>query len=105
MSDKLAKEKTEIPCPGGGISIRPTYCDVARRSSIRSSKGHEYKFKSSDQSKLRRAMDKMEDLTEDYQKDMEKMQKQFEKDMKNAQEDFGEAFQTVLASADIVLRR
>ncbi len=105
MSNDLGREKTEIPCPGGGRSIRTTYGDVARRSSLRSSKGHEYKFKSNDQSKLRRAMDKMEDLTKDYQKDMEKAQKQFEKDMKNAQEDFGEAFQNVLSNADILLKR
>ena len=105
MSNKLAKERTEVPCPGGGYPIKTTYGDVARRSSLRSSKGHEYKFKSNDQSKLRKAMDKMEDLTKDYQKDMEKAQKQFEKDMKNAQEDFGEAFQNVLSNADILLKR
>jgi len=102
---QLEKEKTEIPCPGGGSSIRTTYGEVARKSSLRSSRGHEYKFKSSDQSKLKRAMDKMEDLTEDYQKDMERAQKQFEKDMKNAQEDFGEAFQNVIGNADILLKR
>lgn len=101
----LEKEKTEIPCPGGGSPIRTTYGEVARKSSLRSSRGHEYKFKSSDQSKLKRAMDKMEDLTEDYQKDMERAQKQFEKDMKNAQEDFGEAFQNVIGNADILLKR
>ena len=102
---QLEKEKTEIPCPGGGSSIRTTYGEVARKSSLRSSRGHEYKFKSSDQSKLKRAMDKMEDLTEDYQKDMERAQKQFEKDMKNAQVDFGEAFQNVIGNADILLKR
>ncbi|MDP7609317.1 MAG: hypothetical protein QF814_06340 [Candidatus Marinimicrobia bacterium] len=101
----LEKEKTEIPCPGGGSPIRTTYGEVSRKSSLRSSRGHEYKFKSSDQSKLKRAMDKMEDLTEDYQKDMERAQKQFEKDMKNAQEDFGEAFQNVIGNADILLKR
>jgi len=104
MND-LEREKTEIPCPGGGRPIRTTYGDVARRSSIKSSKGHEYKFKSSDQSKLKRAMNKMSDLTDDYQKDIEKMQKKFEKDIKNAQEDFGEAFQNVLSTADVLLKR
>ena len=102
---ELEREKTEIPCPGGGRPIRTTYGDVARRSSIRSSKGHEYKFKSSDQSKLKRAMDKMSNLTEDYQKNMERMQKKFEKDINNAQQDFGEAFQNVLENADILLKR
>jgi len=102
---ELSREKTEIPCPGGGRPIRTTYGDVARRSSIKSSKGHEYKFKSSDQSKLRRAMDKMSDLTEDYQRDMERMQKIFKRDINNAQEDFGEAFQNVLANADVLLKR
>ena len=104
MSD-LKREKTEIPCPGGGSSIKTTYGDVANKSSLKSSKGHEYKFKSSDRYKLKKAMDKLEDLTEDYQKDMEKAQKQFEKDMKNAQEDFGEAYQNVIGNADILLKR
>ena len=104
MSD-LAREKTEIPCPGGGRPIRTTYGDVARKSSIRSSKGHEYKFKSSDQSKLKRAMDKMSNLTRDYQRDVERMQKQFQRDMENAQEDFGEAFNNVLSNADVLLKR
>ena len=73
---QLEKEKTEIPCPGGGSSIRTTYGEVARKSSLRSSRGHEYKFKSSDQSKLRRA-----------------------------QKEFFEAFQNVIANADILLKR
>ena len=101
----LEREKTEIPCPGGGRPIRTTYGDVARRSSIKSSKGHEYKFKSSDQSKLKRTMNKMTDLTEDYQRDMERMKKKFEKDINNAQKDFGEAFQNVLSNADILIKR
>ena len=104
MSD-LEREKTEIPCPGGGSPIKTTYGDVAKKSSLKSSKGHEYKFKSSDRYKLKKAMDKLEDLTEDYQNDMEKAQKQFEKDMKNAQEDFGEAYQNVIGNADILLKR
>jgi hypothetical protein len=104
MSD-LEREKTEIPCPGGGSPIKTTYGDVAKKSSLKSSKGHEYKFKSTDRYKLKKAMDKLEDLTEDYQKDMEKAQKQFEKDMKNAQEDFGEAYQNVISNADILLKR
>ena len=105
MSNGLEKEKTNIPCPGGGSPIKTTYGDVAKKSSLKSSKGHEYKFKSNDQWKLKKAMNKMEDLTKDYQKDMEKAQKQFEKDMKNAQENFGEAFQNVLSGADILLKR
>ena len=105
MSNNLEKEKIQIPCPGGGYPIKTTYGDVAKKSSLKSSKGHEYKFDNGDQYKLKKAMNKMENLTEDYQKDMEKMQKQFEKDMKNAQEDFGEAFQNVLSGADILLKR
>ena len=58
----LKGEKTEIPCPGGGRAIRTTYGDLARRSSLKSSKGHEYNFKSGDQIKLRRSMDRMESL-------------------------------------------
>ena len=51
----LKNEKTEIPCPGGGRAIKTTYGDLGRKSSLKSSKGHVYKFKSSDQSKLKRA--------------------------------------------------
>ena len=93
MSD-LGREKTEIPCPGGGREIRTTYGEVARKSSLKSSKGHEYKFKSNDQNKLRRAMD-----------NLERLQKDFERKMVRAQKDFGEAFQDVIANADILLKR
>ena len=71
----LKNEKTEIPCPGGGRAIKTTYGDLARKSSLKSSKGHEYKFKSSDQSKLNRAIDKLERL----QKDFERAKKNLEK--------------------------
>jgi hypothetical protein len=94
VEDMLEKEKTEVPCPGGGRAIRTTYGDIARKSSLRSSKGHEYKFKSSDQSKLKRAMDKMT-----------RLQKDFEKNMERAQKDFGEAYGNVIANADILLKR
>ena len=93
MSD-LAKTKTEIPCPGGGNPIKTTYGDVAKKSKLRSNKGHEYHFNNSSQSKLRNAMKKMEQL-----------QVKFEKDMKNAQEDFFEAYQNVISSADVLLKR
>lgn len=93
MSD-LAKTKTEISCPGGGKEIRTTYGDIARRSSLKSSKGHEYKFKSNDQSKFRRSMDKIE-----------RLQKDFERDMERAQKDFAEAYQNVIGNADILLKR
>jgi glycyl-tRNA synthetase alpha subunit len=93
MSD-LEREKTEIPCPGGGSPIKTTYGDVAKKSSLKSSRGHEYKFKYSDQSKLKSAFKKLE-----------KLQKDFEKDMEGAQEDFAEAYQNVIANADILLKR
>lgn len=89
----LEREKTEIPCPGGGRAIRTTYGEIARKSSMRSSKGHEYKFKSSDQNKLKRAMDKIE-----------KLQKEFERDMERAQKEFGESLNSVLSNADIILK-
>lgn len=89
----LEKEKTEIPCPGGGSPIRTTYGDISKKSSLKSSKGHEYKFKYSDQSKLRSAMNKMETL-----------QRYFERDMQKAQKDFGLALQNVLKNADILLK-
>ena len=91
---QLEREKTEIPCPGGGREIRTTYGELARRSSLKSSKGHEYKFKSSDQSKFRRSMDKIE-----------RLQKDFERDMERAQKGFFEAFQNVIANADVLLKR
>ena len=90
----LQRVKTEIPCPGGGREIRTTYGEVARKSSLKSSKGHEYKFKSSDQSKLRRAMD-----------NLERLQKDFERKMERAQKDFAEAFQNVIGNADVLLKR
>ena len=89
----LEREKTEIPCPGGGRAIRTTYGEIARKSSMRYSKGHEYKFNSSDQNKLKRAMDKIE-----------KLQKEFERDMERAQKEFGESLNNVLSNADIILK-
>ncbi|NQU35197.1 MAG: hypothetical protein HQ521_18380 [Bacteroidetes bacterium] len=91
---QLEREKTEIPCPGGGRMIKTTYGDLVRRSSLKSSKGHEYKFKSSDQSKFRRAMGKIESL-----------QKDFERDMERAQKEFAEAYQNVIGNADVLLKR
>tara|TARA_B100001121_G_C18694861_1_gene624592 strand:- start:300 stop:578 length:279 start_codon:yes stop_codon:yes gene_type:complete len=90
----LQREKTEIPCPGGGRAIRTTYGDLARRSSLKSDKGHEYKFKSSDQSKLKRSMDKLE-----------RLQKDFERNMERAQKDFGDALNDLIGNADILLRK
>ena len=90
----LQREKTEIPCPGGGRAIRTTYGDLARRSSLKSDKGHEYKFKSSDQSKLKRSMDKLE-----------RLQKDFERNMERAQKDFGDALNYLIGNADILLRK
>ena len=91
---ELEREKTEIPCPGGGSPIKTTYGDVAKKSKLRSNKGHEYHFNNSSQSKLRNAMKKMESL-----------QKKFEKEMGRAQEDFSEAFQNVISNADVVIKR
>ena len=93
MSD-LAKTKTEIPCPGGGYPIKTTYGEIARKSSLKSRKGHEYKFKSSDQSKLRRAMD-----------NLERLQKDFERKMERAQKEFAEAYQNVISNADLIIKR
>ena len=91
---QLEREKTEIPCPGGGREIRTTYGEIARKSSLRSNKGHEYKFKSSDQSKLRRAMD-----------NLERLQKDFERKMERAQKEFAEAYQNVISNADLIIKR
>ena len=90
----LSREKTEIPCPGGGRAIKTTYGDIARKSNMKSSKGHTYKFKSSDQSKLRRSMDIIS-----------KLQKDFEKDMAKAQKEFGENLSNVIGNADVILKR
>ena len=89
----LKTEKTEIPCPGGGRAIRTTYGELSRKSSLKSSKG-EYKFKSSDQNKLKRAMDKLE-----------KLQKEFERDMERAQKDFGECLSNVIGNADVTIKQ
>ena len=87
-------EKTEIPCPGGGRAIKTTYGDLARKSSLKSIKGHEYKFKSGDQSKLKRAMDKIE-----------RLQKDFEREMERAQKEVGESINDVISNADLVLKK
>ena len=42
---QLEKEKIEIPCPGGGKPIKTTYGEVAKKSYLKSVKGHQYKFK------------------------------------------------------------
>ena len=90
----LEKQKTEVSCPGGGRPIKTTYGELSRKSSLKSSKGHEYRFKSSDQSKMKRAMDKMG-----------RLQKEFERDMERAQKDFGEAYQAVIGNADILIKK
>ena len=90
---QFSKEKTEVPCPGGGRPIKTTYGDLARRSSLKSSKGHEYKFKSSDQSKFRRSLDKIE-----------RLQKEFERNMDRAQKDFSKSFSDLLGNSDILLK-
>ena len=90
----LEKEKIEIPCPGGGGAIRTTYGELARRNRLKSSKGHEYAFKSRDQSKLKRAMDKIE-----------RLQKDFTRNIERAQEDFGDALNDVISNADITIRK
>ena len=89
----LKKEKTEIPCPGNGRPIKTTFGDISQKSSLKSSKGHVYKFKSSDQSKLKRSM-----------ANIEKLQKDFERDMIKAQKEFQTCFENVLRNADIVLK-
>jgi cytochrome c556 len=97
----LEKEKTEVSCPGGGRPIRTTYGELARKSSLRSSKGHEYRFKSSDQSKMKRAMDKMSQLSKQF----EQKQKDFERDMERAQKEFSEAYGNVIGNADILIKK
>ena len=112
MNNNIEKEKVEIPCPGGGKDIKTTYGYLASFSSLRSSKGHEYKFKSSDQSKFKRAMQNMSKVTKDYQDDvkdlqrkMEKLQKDFERNVERTQEDFGKALNQMMSSADIIIKR
>ena len=91
MSHQLLKENTEIPCPGGGRPIKTTYGDIIRKKTLKSFKGHEYKFKSSDQNKLRRAIDSLERLQKDFERKMEISQKEFTK-----------AFQNIITNADIL---
>jgi hypothetical protein len=89
----LQKEKTEIPCPGGGRPIKTTFGEISSKSSLKSSKGHLYKFKSSDQSKLKRSM-----------ANIEKLQKDFERNMMKAQKEFETCVGNVLGNADIILK-
>jgi hypothetical protein len=91
--NELLKTKTELPCPGGGSSIKTTYGDVMKKSKLSSSKG-EFRFKSQYQYKMKSTVNKMESL-----------QKKFEKEMGKAQEDFSEAFQNVISNADVVIKR
>ena len=93
MND-LEREKVEIPCPGGGRPIQTTYGELIRRSSLKSLKGHEYKFKSMDQQKLRRSID-----------NIERLQNDFERDLKKAKEEFARSFENLLSNADIHLKR
>ena len=89
----LEKQSMEVPCPGGGRDIKTSIGDLAKRSSVRSSKG-EYKFKSSQQSKLRNAM-----------KDIIKLHERFEKELGKAQEEMMECVQDVLANANVLIKR
>lgn len=91
---QLEREKAEIPCPGGGRSIRTTYGELARNSSLRSSKGHEYRFKSGDQVRFRRSMAKIE-----------KLKKAFERDLERATQELSQAFQDVIGNADVIIKK
>ena len=51
-------------------------------------------LKSSDQSKLNRAIDKLE-----------RLQKDFERDMERAQKEFGKSLNDVISNADLVLKK
>ena len=51
-------------------------------------------LKSSDQSKLNRAIDKLE-----------RLQKDFERDMERAKKEFGKSLNDVISNADLVLKK
>ena len=91
---EIAREKTEIPCPGGGSPIRTTYGDLTRKRKMKSSRGHEYHFNSRDQSLLKRTMDKIG-----------RLQRDFEREMTRAQKDFGEAYSDLLSGADVLIKK
>ena len=80
---ELERTKTTIPCPGGGRSIDITYGDLARKSSVKSSKGHEYKFQSSQQYKFKNAL----------------------KNLEKAQEQFDNTLSELISKADVLLKR
>ena len=103
MSDNLEKEKVELPCPGGGREIRTTYGDLARRSSLRSSKGHEYKFKSSDQSKFKRAMQNMSKVKDDYEDDVKDIQKIYQLEKKIQLLLFQERYRDILTKIKLFM--
>ena len=89
----LEKQQMKIPCPGGGSDIKTSIGDIAKKSSIKSYKG-EYKFKYSQQGKLKNAM-----------KDIIKLHDKFEKELGKAQEEMMECVQDVLANADVLIKR
>ena len=101
----LKNEKTEIPCPGGGRPIQTTFNELSRKTSLKSNKGHEYKFKSSDQSKLRRALDDIEKLQDNYVRNLKKLKKEFGKNLEKSHQRLQSAYQQVVENADIVLKR
>ncbi len=92
--NQLEKEKTEIPCPGGGKPIQTTFGELTKKNSLKSNKGHEYRFKSNDQQKLKYAMNKIEQVNKDFERSLEK-----------AQKDFKLAYQNLLSNADVLLKR
>mgnify|MGYP001261185340 CR=1 FL=1 len=81
----MSIEKTpfELPCPGGSnYEIKTTYGKLANSSKMKSSKGHEYVFQSSDRSKFRISM-------KNYDKAVEK---------------FNEALGDLISNADRVIK-
>ena len=90
----LRREKIEISCPGGGRAIKTTYGDISKRPNLTSSKGYRYNFKLSDQVRLRRSMDMISRLHQD-----------FERKMAKAQKELGENLSNVIGNADVIIKK
>jgi hypothetical protein len=79
----IEKTSFELPCPGGSrYEINTTYGKMVNSSKMKSSKGHQYIWQSSDRNKFKRAM-------RDYDK---------------AVENFNEALGDLIKNADRVIK-
>jgi hypothetical protein len=73
---ELLKHEFEIECPGGGRGVKMRLEQILATSKIKTQKG-EYLLKSSDKSKMKNHLSKMQREQDKFQKLMESLQKEF----------------------------